>query len=881
MGKAFQHFVFRLFLVVVVYAVSLAASQVSADNGRKVLVLHSYHKGLGWTDSITEGIEAGLSRNLEPVEIHYEYMDTKRVFDDSHLDNFARLLRHKYRNIDFAGIVSSDDHAFRFLLSHHQDIFPETPVVFCGVNDFRPEMIEGNPWFTGVIEALSFVETLEAALLIEPHIKKVYGVVDDTVTGRSNKKLLLEAMTQFQGRLEFEFLENRTMEEMKSVTAELPKDSILVYLSFTTDAAGRRFSLEEGADRITAAANRPMYSFWDFHLRHGIIGGMLTHGYTQGETAAGFILRILKGEAAGNIPVIGESPNRLIFDHAVMERFGISVTKLPGGSKVLNQPASLFEQNKELIGKFGVVVFCLVVVIVVLSYNFVKLRLADESLRRSEERFREITELLPETIYEIDMDGQLVFINKSGKEQFQIDEGAVECGFSFAGLFPGHEYDHLEQRLKQLSEGKTLGLQEYTGIRGNGEEFPLIARSVPILRDGKVVGIRGLLMDISDKKQLEDQIRNAQRMESIGTLAGGIAHDFNNLLMGIQGRASLALTDMTSSTPVREHLKGIEEYVRSAANLTKQLLGFARSGKYDLKPTDINRLISKSSEMFGRTRKELQMLTQFEPDVWVLEVDRSQIEQVLLNLYINAWQAMPGTGTITVLTENIVLDEDQGKAFSLRGGPYVRITVTDTGTGISREIKEKIFEPFFSTKERGRGTGLGLASAYGIIKNHKGSIHVVSGEGEGASFQIYLPARMVHLEEDAESDKSLVTGEGSLLVVDDEQMVLDVSEGLLSQLGYTVYSANNGAEALRLFEERKGEICLVVLDMIMPGMSGEETFHRLREIDPNIRVLLSSGYSADGRAASLIGEGCNGFIQKPFDLQGLSRKIREVLNEAC
>ncbi|WP_163336227.1 ATP-binding protein [Desulfopila sp. IMCC35008] len=881
MGKEFQHYIFRLFMLTAVCAALLAASPVSAEHNRKVLVLHSYHKGLGWTDSITEGIEAGMSRSEEPVEIHYEYMDTKRVFDDTHLENLARLLSHKYKNIDFTGIVSSDDHAFRFLLSHHQEIFPETPIVFCGVNGFRPEMIEGNPWFTGVIEALSFVETLEAALRIEPHIKTVYGVVDDTVTGRSNKKSLLDAMKQFQGRLEVKFLENRTMEEMKSVTAELPEDSVLVYLSFTTDSAGQKFSLEEGADSITMTANRPMYSFWDFHLGHGIIGGRLTHGYTQGETAAGLLLRTLKGEAPGDIPVIRESPNQYIFDHVVMARFGIDADRVPENSMVLNLPVSFLEQNRELIQKFGIVVFCLVLVIVVLSYNFVKLRLADESVRRSEERFREITELLPETIFEVNIDRELVFINKSGKEQFQIEEGEVERGFKFYSLFAAKEHERLDQRFKQFMDGKTLGLQEYIGVRGNGEEFPLIARSVPTIRDGKVVGIRGLLMDMSEKNQLEEQIRNAQRMESIGTLAGGIAHDFNNLLMGIQGRASLALTDTTSSVPVREHLEGIEEYVRSASNLTKQLLGFARSGTYDLKPTDINRLISNSSQMFGRTRKELQMLTRLEPDVWALEVDRSQIEQVLLNLYINSWQAMSGNGTITVKTENVVVDESEGEILSVRGGPYVRITVTDTGNGINREVKEHIFEPFFSTKERGRGTGLGLASAYGIIKNHKGSIYVVSEEGEGASFQIHLPARMVHIEEEAEADERLITGEGRLLLVDDEQMVLDVSEGLLSQLGYTVYTASNGGEALRIFEEHKGEICLVVLDMIMPGMSGEETFHRLREIDPDVRVLLSSGYSADGRAASLIGEGCNGFIQKPFDLQTLSRKVREVLDEVC
>ena len=267
-------------------------------------------------------------------------------------------------------------------------------------------------------------------------------------------------------------------------------------------------------------------------------------------------------------------------------------------------------------------------------------------------------------------------------------------------------------------------------------------------------------------------------MEAIGTLAGGIAHDFNNLLMGIQGRASLMLADMDSSDPHFEHLRGIEEYVRSAADLTRQLLGFARGGKYEVKVTDLNELTDRSAKLFGRTKKEITIHRKFQPGLWTVEVDRRQIEQVLLNLFVNAWQAMPAGGEIYLQTQNVVLDEAYVKPHGVKPGKYVKISVTDTGTGMDEQTKQRLFDPFFTTKGMGRGTGLGLASAYGIIRNHEGFITVYSEKGHGSTFNIYLPAsgRAVSQREDAAGD--LVTGEGTILLVDDEEMILEVGRPL-------------------------------------------------------------------------------------------------------
>jgi len=395
---------------------------------------------------------------------------------------------------------------------------------------------------------------------------------------------------------------------------------------------------------------------------------------------------------------------------------------------------------------------------------------------------------------------------------------------------------------------------------------------------GEIIGTLGTYRDITGKKKLEAQLLQSHKMEAIGTLAGGIAHNFNNLLMGIQGYTSLMLMDIGPTHPHYEKLKGIEQQVKNGAELTKQLLGFARAGKYEVKPTNINHLIEKTSNMFGRTRKEITISSRYEKDIWIVEADQGQIEQALLNLYVNAWQAMPGSGKLYLETENVTLDVDYVKPHHVEPGRYVKISITDTGIGMDKATQQRIFDPFFTTKEMGRGTGLGLASVYGIITNHGGIIDVYSKKGEGTIFNIYLPASEKQIREAKKLPEEIPKWSGRILLIDDEDMVVDVGSQMLKKMGYEILLARSGKEAIELYEENKGKIDLVILDMIMPDMGGGETYDRMKEINPDIKVLLSSGYNIDGQATEILKRGCNGFIQKPFDINELSERIREALD---
>lgn len=289
-------------------------------------------------------------------------------------------------------------------------------------------------------------------------------------------------------------------------------------------------------------------------------------------------------------------------------------------------------------------------------------------------------------------------------------------------------------------------------------------------------------------------------------------------------------------------------------------------------------MIDSQNQMFGRTRKEIIITADFDPALPAVDVDRGQIEQVLLNLYLNAWHAMLGGGELHVTTRQISLDAAATEPFKVRPGAYVQVILRDTGIGMDDLTLSKIFDPFFTTKGTGRGTGLGLASVYGIMQNHRGFVTVSSSKGRGTTFKLFMPVSKRTVQNIQVTETQLIQGKETILLVDDETMIIDVGDSLLSALGYDVIAADNGQRAVALFEQMHASIDLVLLDMIMPGMGGGEVYDRLAQIKPEVKVILSSGYSIDGRAKAILDRGCNGFIQKPFGLESLSTKIREVLD---
>lgn len=527
-----------------------------------------------------------------------------------------------------------------------------------------------------------------------------------------------------------------------------------------------------------------------------------------------------------------------------------------------------------------------------LQVHQIELEMQNDELRRAQietgtalAKYTDLYDFAPVSYFTIDSKGLIQKVNLTGTALLGFERQHL-IGKPFRYFVAQEDKDSFWRHRRSVIESRSRKSIELKLDCKNGAqvfvslESSLIPQVEPFKNE-----VFSAVIDITERKKaeeecrrLEEHLNEAKKMEAIGTLAGGVAHDFNNLLMSIQGYVSLMREDPGLNQPYAGYLKSISAMLRSAAELTGQLLGFAQGGKYDVRPISINTSILNSVDIFKRTHRDVQVITDLQDDLWAVKADRSQIEQVLLNVFINAGDAMPDGGRLRVQTANLDLEENPGGPPQLPAGSYVRITLSDTGSGMDQATRERIFEPFYTTKRGGQGTGLGLASVYGIIRNHKGRIQVSSEPSEGSTFIIYLPATTDSIAPIARLPQEMPSGTETVLLVDDELHVRDVGVIMLKRLGYRVLLAESGKEAIEQYGRYHHQIDLVVLDMTMPGMSGRETYEHLRALHPGVKVLLASGYSKEGAAEEILKRGCRGFIQKPYTLQQFSQILRQILD---
>jgi PAS domain S-box-containing protein len=509
----------------------------------------------------------------------------------------------------------------------------------------------------------------------------------------------------------------------------------------------------------------------------------------------------------------------------------------------------------------------------------------ETALRQSEERYRTILDTIVDGYYEINLRGQVMFCND-----------ALLRIFGFARS----EIDELDTLALLASENQELAVSVFTQVYETGEpahsiDWEISTRDgTPILIemsisritdvDGQPLGFRGIVRDITERintaqenANLEAQLQRSQRMEAIGTLAGGIAHNFNNLLMGIQGNISLLMREHSPDSPHAKRLTTMEALVDGGSKLTSQLLGYARSGRVDVRIVDLNTLVLEIAETFSLTRKEYRVHIELAPSTMPAEVDAAQIEQAILNLLINAADAMPRGGDLYLSSRVAHHTELTDPEHEIKKGNHAVLSIRDTGIGMDRETLERCFEPFFTTKGISGGTGLGLASAYGIVRANGGFIDVVSEVGRGTTFSLSFPMAGNGPDSTLATRGEPIAGVGTILIVEDDEAVLEACSEMLTHLQYTPICVTSGAAAIDIFTRRQDEIDLVILDLILTDLNGGEVFDRLRSIDPTARVLLASGYSLDGEAAGILDRGCDDFIQKPFTIEQLSRKLERLL----
>jgi two-component system cell cycle sensor histidine kinase/response regulator CckA len=514
----------------------------------------------------------------------------------------------------------------------------------------------------------------------------------------------------------------------------------------------------------------------------------------------------------------------------------------------------------------------------------------EEALRKSEERFRQLFNYAPIAYHEFDTEGRITRVNQTELEMLGYTEEEMLGRPVWDFLTETVWIEALKKRLTgELPAGQVL---ERTFRRKDGTIFPALIHERLIRDDeGKIIGIRSTIQDITELKKteermntLQEQLRQSQKMEAIGRLAGGIAHDFNNLLTVIKGYSQLSFFELKEGDPLRGNIDEIQKASQRASDLTHQLLAFSRRQILEFMVFNLNTILRDLDKMLHRIiGEDIELVYLLSDNLSKIKTDPVQIEQVILNLAVNARDAMPSGGKLTIETANVFLDESYTHSHAdVKPGPYVMLSVTDTGCGMSQEVKERVFEPFFTTKEKGIGTGLGLSTVYGIVKQSGGDIWFYSEEGMGTTFKIYLPnVDEIPTElKEKEMEGELPLGNETILVVEDELSVRDLAARVLERQGYELLEASNGNEALRLVQEYAGEkIDLLLTDVVMPGMSGSELADRLRSSHAEARVLYMSGYTNNSIVHHGILEPGISFLQKPFSPEALARKVREVLDD--
>jgi two-component system cell cycle sensor histidine kinase/response regulator CckA len=509
-------------------------------------------------------------------------------------------------------------------------------------------------------------------------------------------------------------------------------------------------------------------------------------------------------------------------------------------------------------------------------------RLAEEALRRSEQRYRELFENANDMIYTMGLDGTITSINQRGEQM---------TGYTRAELIGKPLGQHLlapedapiaRTALQHKLQGKSeLTVYEIELTRKDGQRLPVEINSRLLYEGDKPVGIQGIARDISERKRLENELRHAQKMEAIGRLAGTIAHDFNNLLTAILGYSQLLLLRLDPTSPWRKDITEIDKAGRSAAALTSQLLAFSRKQEFKPQILDLNQVISGVERMLRRLMgADIELTTVLDPDLGSIKADPGRLEQVIMNLAVNSRDAMPKGGTLKLTTTNVQVDAVQAsRHLDARPGPYVLLVVTDTGVGMDPETQSRIFEPFFTTKESGKGTGLGLSTVYGIVKQCDGYIEVESEPGYGTTFRLFFP-RVDSTPAIAETTESYSASHGSetILVTEDDAAVRELTRQVLEMHGYKVLQARDAGEALSICRTYNGPIAALLTDLVMPQMNGSDLVRQVLMVRPQIKIVYMSGYSEHQLLEPHNGDASPLLIQKPFTAEQLTRTLRDALD---
>jgi PAS domain S-box-containing protein len=786
----------------------------------------------------------------------------------------------KFKDEHFDVVILSDNDALNFVNKYRQDLFKDIPVVFCGVNDLGDDDIAaGN--ITGIVEVYDFIGTLQVAKKLHPEKNRLVYLIDTSTTGIAIRHQAEKLLAQDNLGLQVEFWSRLSLEETQKRVSALPDNTFLFIAPYYQTINGRFYTSEEVTTAIYKHSSVPIYTAWEFMVGYGTVGGRVLSGVEHGKTAGEMALRILSGVKAKDIPLIREPGDGMyLFDYQVMDKLGINHRLLPENSRIINAPEAFYSLSKELfwtmIISFVILFLALVsMVAAMLERRKVERKISDQLA------FQEtLMDTIPQLVSWKDVEGKYLGANQAFIDFFNIGNILQVVGKKTSELLSDTAYSEWSIQ----ADGFVVDKKEaYRKIRRkvndmNGNEAWIEVNKVPLKGQGeRVVGILTTAENITKEQNLEKQLLQSQKMEAIGTLAGGIAHDFNNILTSIINSTELAIGDIPPGSRTEADLNRVLKAARRGARVVQQILSFSRPSREGFRPTDLAQVVQEVVQLMEASMPaDITVRSRIAPGRnFFVHADPTQMHQALLNLCTNAFHALRTTGgridielASTPCEENPLTPTDTATADGC-----IQLSVSDNGPGIKPEILHKIFDPFFSTKSKAEGTGLGLAVVHGIVKSHLGTIRVSRGDNGGATFAIFLPEAVACADIVSSSPGGPHDLGGHILFVEDDEDQLQTTPRLLEDMGFSVTAMREAKAALHLVAAGTHHFDILITDFDMPVMNGA----KLAGLLPELPVILLSGRD-DARVAAKEHANIHSVIIKPYDKKDLMDGIRGVMH---
>jgi two-component system cell cycle sensor histidine kinase/response regulator CckA len=868
-------------LILAMVLILLAPGPSRADKVKKtILYINSYHTGYKWSDDEYSGIRSMLDSSPYKIDLRVEYLDAKRYNTAPVTLGLLAVFRQKFINEHFDVVIISDDDALHFALRFRPQLFPGVPIVFCGVNDLRQkDLAAGN--ITGVVENFDLKGTIEAVFRLDPDKRRMIVIGDESTTGRAIKKQIESQVSQFKKRLQVDYWAHIDLPEAETRVQDLPDDTFLFFIPYYQVLDDHTYTAEEVMSAIYAHSRVPIYTSWEFLLGYGAVGGSMLSGKAHGRIAAKMALKILSGTPAEAIAVETQPAGTYLFDYHVMGKMHIPGNFLPPGSTLINAPKAFYQLPKELVWTILVSLFILLVTMVFLVLNMLGRRRVERKIKDQLSFQETLMDTNPQLVSWKNIKFRYLGANRAFANFFGLGDpgqviaktiGEVICDPEYARWSAGADVAVVNHRKAFRKVRKKL--TDY-----KGDTAWIEVNKVPLKdQSGKIVGILSTAENITREIDLEKQLLQSQKMEAIGTLAGGIAHDFNNILTSIINSTELAIGDVNSESQTAKDLERVLKAARRGGRVVKQILAFSRPSQEGFRPTRLTAVVAEVAGLMEVSLPgNIEMHSHISADIGCVLADPTQIYQAVMNLCTNAFQALRERGgTLEIRLDETTLETEAARGLNLEPGGYIQLTVADNGPGIAPDIIDKIFDPFFSTKDKAEGTGLGLSVVHGIVKSHQGGLRVDSQPGQGAVFRLFFPKIPSTDEASEQKPGAFKAKGGTILFVEDDDDQLNSTPRILENVGYEVIAVGMAQQAIDMVAADPKRFDLLITDYDMPLINGIELIQRIHAMNPLMPSILISGRQDAIKAAQSM-PSIRRVLIKPYDTIDLTVTIQTIL----